>query len=65
MQTIIPSRMLAVLDVKSTVNCLNTGKLYDVHVNPLLNEEHPNLIIISTLHRVECDVSHVVPFCSY
>ena len=37
-------------------------KLYDVQVNPLLNEEHPNLSIISTLHRIECDVPHVVPF---
>ena len=60
-QTIIPSRTLAVLNVKSTVNCLHTGKLHDVQVNPLLNKEHPNLSIISTLHWVECDIPHIVP----
>ena len=62
MQTIIPGRTLAILNVKSTVNCFHTWKLYDVQVNPLLNEEHPSLSIISTLHRIECDVPHVVPF---
>ena len=53
---------MAVLNVKSTVDCLHMGKLYDVRVNPLLNEEQPNLSIISTLHRIECDILHVVPF---
>ena len=62
MQTIILGRTLAVLNVKIKVNCLHTGKLYDVQVNPLLNEEHPNLSIISTLHQIECDIPHIVPF---
>ena len=61
MQTIIPGRTLAVLNIKTTVNCLHTGKLYDVQVNPLLSEEQPNLNIISILHWVECDIPHIVP----
>ena len=27
-----------------------------------MNEEHPNLSIISTLHWIECDIPHIVPF---
>ena len=61
-QTIIPGRTLAVLNVMSTVNCLHTWKLYEVQVNPLLSEEQPNLSIISTLHWIECDIPHIVPF---
>ena len=61
-QTIIPCRTLAILNVKSTVNCLHTGKLYDVRVNPLLSEEQPYLSIISTLHWIECDIPHIVSF---
>ena len=28
----------------------------------MLSEEQPNLSIISTLHQIECDIPHVVPF---
>ena len=28
----------------------------------MLSEEKPNLGIISTLHWIECDIPHVVPF---
>ena len=58
----IPGRTLAILNVNSTVNFLHTGKLYDVWANPLLSEEQPILSIISTLHQIECDIPHIVPF---
>ena len=61
-QVIIPTRTLAVLNVRSTVNCYHTGKLYDIWVNPLVNEQYPNLSNISTPHRIKCEIPSVVPF---
>ena len=61
-QVTIPGRTLAVMNVRSTANCYHTAKMYDVQVNPLLSEEYPNLSIISTLHRVECDAPSIIPF---
>ena len=49
-QVTILGRTLAVMHVRSTVNCYHTGKMYDVQVNPLLSEEYLNLGVISTLH---------------
>ena len=61
-QVKIPGRTLGVINVRSTVNCYHTGKMYDIQTNPLLREEYQNLSIVPTLHRVECNTPCIVPF---
>ena len=50
----IPGRYLAVLNVWSTTDKQHEGRVYDVQVDEDLSEEHPNLIVIPSLHWVEC-----------
>ena len=53
----IPGWLLAVLNVRSTINKQHKGRVYDVQV-----DEHPNLVIIPSLHRVECVETDLLPY---
>ena len=36
--------------------------MYDVQVDENLNHEHPNLVVIPSLHRVECVETDLLPY---
>ena len=58
----IPSRTVAILNVDSSVQKCDTGQLYNVKANTLLEDEYPQLQIIPTLHKVD-DINHnLIPF---
>ena len=58
----IPGRTVAVLNVGSSVQQYNVGQVYNVRANSLLEDEYPQLQIISTLHKVD-DTNHsLIPF---
>ena len=46
----IPGRTVAVLNVDSSVQQYDVGQVYNVRANSLLEDEHPQLQVISTLH---------------
>ena len=53
----IPGRTVAILNVDSSVKKCDTGQLYNVRANTLLEDEYPQLQIIPTLHKVD-DINH-------
>ena len=58
----IPGRTVAVLNVDSSVQQYDVGQVYNVRANSLLEDEYPQLQVISTLHKVD-DTNHsLIPF---
>ena len=58
----IPGRALAVLNVHSTIKKQHEGHVYNIEVNQDIIIEYPNLVVISSLHRVECCETKTLPF---
>ena len=46
----IPGRVLAVLNVCSTIKKQHEGWVYDIEVNQDIINEYPNLVVIPSLH---------------
>ena len=57
-----PGWSLAVLNVQSTITKQHERRIYDVQVDENLNDEHPNLVIIPSLHWVECVETDLLPY---
>ena len=49
----IPQRSLAVINTKSNITEDHVGQMYKMRMDHLIQNEHPNLIFISTLHRID------------
>ena len=49
----IPGRTVAVLNVDSSVQQYDVGQVYNVRAYSLLEDEYPQLQVISTLHKIE------------
>ena len=49
----IPSRVVALLNVNSSIQQYDVGQVYNVRANSLLEDEYPQLQIIPTLHKVD------------
>ena len=49
----IPGRTIAVLNVDSSIHQYDIGQVYNVRTSSLLEDEYPQLQIISTLHKVD------------
>ena len=49
----LPGRTLAVILVDNTLTKEQSGYLYEIEPNCLLMNEHPNLCIIPTIHKVD------------
>ena len=58
----IPSRMVAVLNVNSSIQQYDVGQVYNVRANSLLEDEYPQLQIIPTLHKVDDTNQTLIPF---
>ena len=58
----ILGRTVAVLNVDSSVQKCDIGQLYSVRANTLLEDEYPQLQIISTLHKVDDTNHNLIPF---
>ena len=58
----IPGWFLVVLNIRSTITKQHEGRVYDVQVDENLNDEHPNLVIIPSLHGVECVETNPLPY---
>ena len=58
----IPGRTLAVIQVDSTLAKEQSGYLYEIEPNHLLMNEHPNLCIIPTIHKIDVYKPDNVPF---
>ena len=58
----IPGRMVAVLNVKSSIQQYDVGQVYNVRANSLLEDEYPQLQIIPTLHEVDDMNQTLIPF---
>ena len=57
----IPGRNLAVVSVSLDTKTLQENQVYEVKPNLLLTNEHPNLIVLPTLHLVQkekYEISH-------
>ena len=57
----IPGRTLAVVQVNNTLTQEQSGHLYEIEPNHLLTNEHPNLYIIPTIHKIDLYKSENVP----
>ena len=58
----IPGRTVAVLNIDSSIQQYDIGQVYNVQANSLLEDEYPQLQVISTLHKVD-DTNHsLIPF---
>ena len=57
----IPGRTVAILNVNSFVHQDDIGQFYSVRANSLENE-HPHLQIVPTLHKVDIVTNTLVPF---
>ena len=49
----IPQRSLVVLNTCCTATKDHVGQLYRVRTNHMIQNNHPNLILLSTLHRID------------
>ena len=49
----LPGRALAVVYVNNNLKPEQSGQLYEIEPNYLLNEEYPNLYIIPIMHNVD------------
>ena len=58
----IPGRTVAVLNVDSSVQQHDIGKVYNVRANSLLEDEYPQLQLIPTLHKVDDTNHNLIPF---
>ena len=58
----IPGRMVAVLNVNSSIQQYDVGQVYNVKANSLLEDEYPQLQIIPTLHKVDDTNQTLIPF---
>ena len=58
----IPGKMVAVLNVDSSVQQYDVGQVYNVRANSLLQDEYPQLQIIPTLHKVDDTNQTLIPF---
>ena len=58
----IPGRMVAVLNVNSSIQQYDVGQVHNVRANSLLEDEYPQLQIIPTLHKVDDINQTLIPF---
>ena len=58
----IPGRMVAVLNVNSSVHQNDIGQCYSVRANSLLEDEYPQLQIVPALHKVDNTNTTLIPF---
>ena len=58
----IPGRTVAILNVNSSVHQNDIGQFYNVRANSLLEDEHPQLQIVPTLHKVDTATNTLIPF---
>ena len=58
----VPGRTVAILNVNSSVHQNNIGQFYNVRANSLLGDEHPQLQIVPTLHKVDNATNTLIPF---
>ena len=58
----IPGRTVAILNVNSSIHQNNIGQFYNVRANSLLEDEHPQLQIVPTLHKVDTATTTLIPF---
>ena len=58
----IPSRTLAVLNVKVDIRKEHCNTTFNVKANRLLINEYPNLIAIPTIHNVKNTQNPVIPY---
>ena len=57
----LPGRTLAVVHVSNNLKPEQSGQLYEIEPNYLLNEEYPNLYIIPMIHNVDIHKTEDVP----
>ena len=57
----VPQRSIVVLNTSSTVTEENVGQLYRVRINHLIHNGHPNLVLISAIHRIDEVVKTDIP----
>ena len=58
----IPGRTVAILNVNSSVHQNDIGHFYNVRANSLLEDEHPQLQLVPTLHKVDNATNTLIPF---
>ena len=58
----IPGRTVAVLNVNSSIQQYDVEQVYNVRANSLLEDEHPQLQIIPTLHKVDDTNQNLILF---
>ena len=51
------------LNVDSSVQQYDVGQVYNVRANSLLEDEYPQLQVISTLHKVDDTISQFNSLC--
>ena len=49
----IPGRSLLVDNVHTEITSDNAGQIYDLRINPLLQEEFPNIVTVPSVHKVD------------
>ena len=57
----IPGRNLAVVSVLFNPKALQENWVYEIKPNVLLTNEHPNLIVLPTLHLIKKDKYKIIP----
>ena len=57
----IPQCSLVVLNTRCMATADHVGQLYKVRTNHLIQNNHPNLIMLSTVHRIDKLVSDGIP----
>ena len=58
----IRPRNIAVLNVSNNLKEEDTGQIFNVRPNDLLNDEYPQLQIIHSIHKVDCIDVNLIPF---
>ena len=58
----MPGRTVAILNVNSSIHQNDIGQFYNVRANSLLEDEHPQLQIVPTLHKVDTATTTLIPF---
>ena len=58
----IPGRTVAILNVNSSIHQNDIGQFYNVRANSLLEDKHPQLQIVPTLHKVDTAHTTLIPF---
>ena len=57
----IPQRTLVVLNTRCTATEDHVGQLHKIRTNHLIQNNHPNLTILSTVHRIDELVTNGIP----